>query len=1226
VPETKSQAAPFAKLFIAVTLPTPPFFLSFVRSFVLSAAVHDMSGHPGQRLAELTSRQKRQMLAMQGPMQHIGATQRTVCHSFEATAANRLVDGSFEFKLPDYPRNTSELALASFECTTVEPTVTAQENAVVWTEGLRLTPGTAPDTSLGFNLFAHELALRETKSDGSYVYFKLGICPALNEISSRLWSSTVWRANGAGHINNSYVYSTTNSQNSAAAAHYVGPFQTWAARPAGMRLLGVCMSTVDEPLDFADADVVSTDVTDYTPPLNNRVAFTIDDTAISKRCIPTTATSPNIYTEAVRCGFIACSPWFPGDIASFLNHQLTTATNIAVDSSEGTDGETPGNGYAFEFSRGRFQVRRTGGTRAFALISGTQTDAAYQYQSMQLNTGTGDWSSATNTNTTNPTHCPNGYAGKNVTLMGALGLGTGTQVARTHALDSTGAQIFGVRGAQDGFAARFVTSVSPAFYTPATLATSVAQAMNGTTLAATAADPAGSNLASVAQFLFVDSTGCRHAVTFTAGRRTPFQLAESLGFQLSRLDKRGVYHAPTGAMVNNALLTASGAQSAGGAAGTVFYAVSYDAATGKFTFTNHVITSYAFANTSGAQHSPLVDNGAFDTDPVRLAFQLDFRKTSLPSALATALGVSAFNPTLAASVLGFVGERVYEGTTIVSPAAAPAAALATTLSRGLAGDNTVTTRPFEQTLSSGNYTFCEQDYGGSGPENYLFPRWTYAFSSAAFNNKTYALTAARPPVPRSPFSSSGAGAGLQVTVSTVANGIITTLATSPAAAGEGYSVHDVVSVTGGKALAVVQYVNSSGGVLQVGLLYGGDGLSGSTYTAGSVATTVVMARASRALRIVDGQAEAQNDATDAVSTVIVQAAAVSENLRVATAGVASGVEMVGGTDTMAHRSTQSSLGASIGDVVTLGFCGKALRAGSTDKGATTTFDITSAVNGVIVTMSAFTDSNTGNNECNVGDHYVVLQGNHGTVLRCTGADGTNPTFTIVRRGTGHFVDTGVSIFGPVPLNTTGVVIDIVQPTYRRTAAAQSDLSTQFLMRQSGDPAFGTYTQNSYHRDGSMVKLRLAERIEFVEPGNCDSFTQLDEPRFQILNAVDDEDKFHRRDDTVWPILGQLDDSSAATSLQLQTEWNMDKQNSLFLALEQPRGDGSHTYTVGGKSRSDILTKISYNTQLNKQFGMLHSQRVRKGELRRIKLRLLDHKLNTADINSFTISFNVAELQ
>ena len=160
----------------------------------------------------------------------------------------------------------------------------------------------------------------------------------------------------------------------------------------------------------------------------------------------TTQASATIFNETVRGGFIACSPWFPAAIASFLNHQLSTLTNIATDGSQTAGSDTPQNSYEFEFDRGRFQLKRTGGSREFAVVGSGQADSAYQYLSMQLNTGAGDNGAATNTNTGTPTHCPNGYAGSRATLVAALGFASGAP-ARLRSDDGS----FSVRAQVDGF-------------------------------------------------------------------------------------------------------------------------------------------------------------------------------------------------------------------------------------------------------------------------------------------------------------------------------------------------------------------------------------------------------------------------------------------------------------------------------------------------------------------------------------------------------------------------------------------------------------------------------------------------------------------------------------------------------------------------------------------------------------------------------------------------------
>ena len=103
--------------------------------------------------------------------------------TFTLSAQNRDAQGVYRITIPDDFKHCVSLEVAGFDTQAVEQNVSADENKLVWTEGLRISTGEAPTVHGGVPVFDHEICIRETLHDGvTHVYFKVGLCPQLNEV------------------------------------------------------------------------------------------------------------------------------------------------------------------------------------------------------------------------------------------------------------------------------------------------------------------------------------------------------------------------------------------------------------------------------------------------------------------------------------------------------------------------------------------------------------------------------------------------------------------------------------------------------------------------------------------------------------------------------------------------------------------------------------------------------------------------------------------------------------------------------------------------------------------------------------------------------------------------------------------------------------------------------------------------------------------------------------
>ena len=1246
--------------------------------------------------------------------------------TFDVSESDRDANGLYTFVIPERLRHVSRIELASFSCQAVESSVTADENVVAFTEGFSLSTGESPTilaggASNGVPVFAHELCIVE---GAERVAFKIGLCPKLNEIST-----AVWDAGTTARLDHQTLtttvsatdtyFSTTRNMDPAvdatqcfAAPHYGLAFQQLKAQQQflqGMKFEGVCMCTAANGgrLDLSDA--LQVDFSDASPaaPTFGGTQFRLKNpsTQLFDADAPS---SPTV--GAVVQGFLYCTPWFVPDAVAFLNFQLSSVTDsvfsAATTAHAGnrfnrchTTGARPKNQYRFCVSpSGNLYLAVTGPETTVQLYSNsTSTEGTYAWHSVHDPHGAGTNDAVTRPAFARVAVAPTGSgpdSSSTTNLMGALGFSTSASVSFLSAAEFDVHDQASSQGAPApsprtlfGFAAgrlpagAFETTIDAAHYTAQTLASSCAASMNLHRPLGTAADPAHCTAA----LSFVDSTGVSRIVVFSAGHRTPWQLAEALTMALNRLDARGVYSAGRDSFtVNGFGARRALAQPAGPPYSArrrdLYYRVVYSSATGLFTIENREISEFSLANDSlyPDGNAPLVQYPSDEAAPKRASFSLSFRaldvaQLSPSTSLGTTSDVAALDTTAAARMLGFFPERVYAGETIVSAFAAPGsgrASYAQTVTRGLKNDVSSTfaacSRPLDSAPKTGAETLLWQnqvDFRGAGPDARVFPRLAYSVHGSQYNDKKYTLAASHPPTwpqPTGASASALASASLSLTppknddyandlVATVTSAdsgrVVTELAID--AAGTNYRAGDLVVVDNtsgtGSAIARVATVSSGGAVASLALLYSGAGDVAHDATEGCFKIN-----AQGPLRIVDGSDPANFDDDEDegrdVSRVVVQAALVRESLGTASAGA------------VQYRSFQSCLPFAPGDAVVLGG-NTALLLGSVNRGA--------SVSGFSLTVSRVSDSGelvaatgvvalgAGEDVLFAGQFYRVLQGNCGTVVRLNSSPGAGDsgfTFSVVARGTGHVRGSGVKLFGPIVPSpaavVTGIVEEVMQPNFRTTGAAAANLESAHLMRLSSD-AVGV-APTSYHRDGSLIKVRLPLNCRYVVHGTQKSSPStllgiwpLDPPRFQILNSGprNGANSFSRTD-TVWSAFGagslssslssspsqeDLLAASVASTLKMPFEWDLNAHAGLLVTLHEPASAAlNNTLVYGSTVVNNVLARITYNASIARSWGTANSKHVDvDSRVRQISVRLRDKFLRDYNFGgrSFSIGFN-----
>lgn len=527
------------------------------------------------------------------------ATAKTKAFTFTLSAQNRDVHGTYRIAIPDTVRHCVSLEVAAFESQAVEQNVSEDENRVVWTEGLRMSTGEAPTVHGGIPVFDHEICLRETQQDGvTYRYFKVGLCPQLNEVSTQLWDSTASTpARVATIVSGSspllvttdpakYFFSTTRNKGSDTAAwaapHYMEALQELVAAGelSDMRAYAGCMAQLrhidltvaGQPFVFRPPSAIQSE---GAPPPYGGTQFQVASAAVARTYLANLTASgaadgtQDVSTSAVAHGFLCCSPWHFPDIVTMLNHQLKTVTDSTTSDSTagaaaartkynrcGTSGNRPANLYEFQYAEGRFRLLCKEKVLAFEVLENTAgTTGVAGYRDVFHGNGTKyDGTAQTVARATVPS-APTGTGPHVTSLWRALGFRRTVPAAFSRETTRGG----GVAGsvvteALYGFAADdqpacvLETALQPAYYAPQTFADALSLALNGgRPKAAPSAAPSSSTGTSAPQFVsacaFVDSLGVTHALLLpAAGPRTPHQYAAGLEFLLNRTDTRGALY------------------------------------------------------------------------------------------------------------------------------------------------------------------------------------------------------------------------------------------------------------------------------------------------------------------------------------------------------------------------------------------------------------------------------------------------------------------------------------------------------------------------------------------------------------------------------------------------------------------------------------------------------------------------------------------------------------
>ena len=1213
----------------------------------------------------------------------------------------------YTFPLPKSSTLSVRLDVGSFATQAVEPGISAEENKVAWTEGLSITPGELPTILVGGNsadvpVFSHEIAIVEgvTGDSPTRKCFKLGIVPRFNEISTvtayttagtlvqRTASAKTTVVAGASWAT-TYFVTLSNGQVSIphAAPHYGKPFQDFVAagNATGMRF-SLEGATSKERVDCLDSGTVT--FAGISTAVLSDPYLPVADAQMTGFTVPNsddlfTGADPESLTMEVGIGgFLVCSPWFVSDIVSFLNYQLDTVEESQFDNSTHertgdalscchTTGERPVNRYRFEQVGGRVQLVRTSGTESFTVYWNTNSFGNYAYHSVQNPTGDGTSSSKTPAIGSIAT-CPTGHAATSASnLWSALGFSTGTPDTfdRDRSMDLKGgrttATAYGIRAGTE-HAGIFETAIAPGYYSAQTFANSVTTALNQHRVAGSASVP---NAPSAA-FTFVDSTKVSRTAVITAGQRTPHQLAEAVCFVLNRLDSRGVYsqtrenYTVHEGDARLALQEQHSTVTAGQK--LLWYRVVYDKDVKKFTIENREISEYRFAaydadSPSDTYPYPTVLAGDAPTheqsldvtagypivqypDTVsRAVFSISFRAGDLQ--YSSVLSGTTLDTAAAARMLGFVPERAYSGTQIVSESATFDACYPTLLTRGMPGagrnNEAYALYALDSASFSGYFHQNRINYRGTGPDSHVYPRFVYAVTGSEINDKKYTVTARHPNPPTGSLIpgrkvATGNDISNDVTLDTstvTSTGSNEYLSGNPsinvgAGGNTNYMLNTllvvdneddtgdgIVTVTGVTGTAL----NTTGPVGSMTMVYRGEG-------ANSIAATEagLLMNANGPLRIVDGSPPTNQHLADDNwdnSRIVVQCGLAAES---------SGV----------YRTTQGHLPFQVGDFVELG-PNNCIIVGEEELGedvAGHAFNVQRVtVSGSILQGAPVITAATDYAKIKVGMHFRVLQGDCGTVIKCTAAPdsaATTYSFAYVSKGTGHSANAAVQLFGPIPLYLSGLIEEVMQVPYRHRYQDVPDTESAFNARKTFydyTSASASFTSCSLNRDGSLLKIRLPNTCTYntnlarIFPSNLGYIKPVDPVRFQLLNHDSDVRSGFKRADTVWSAFGLAADSDIGRTIKMPGEWNLTAVSGVILTLENDIGfEETHEYFTQGRKLGSVLAKIDYNSAVSRTWGVVHARTYTARNLKEIRMRVLDRHLRDFDFGgrSFTVSFNV----
>lgn len=1224
------------------------------------------------------------------------ALSRAPVHSkactFTLSATNRDSQGNYFIELPEAVRHCVSLEIAGFETQSVEQNISEQEAVVTWGEGLRISTGEAPTLYDDVPVFDHEICIKETV-DGTDYYFKVGLCPQFNEVSTVLWDDAAPQrmltltsndlATGTNAAD--WYFSTTRNIDDAdawAAPHYLGPLRALKAQGklVGMRAYTACMAQrrhVD--LTVADVLTVASPAADGPPVFGEtqfRVASADIATAYFANVTATDAGEPVISTSALAQGFLCCSPWHCPDIVTMLNYQLASVTN-SVKSTDAagkfnrcaTNGRALSNRYEFAYVEGRFHLLCHDRAVDFSVVENTAgTAGSTGYRDILHGNGTAYDGGAQTTSRALLTTASSGTDARTTSLWRAMGFGHTTpatfqrqRVGGGTILSAESYDQYGMRAASQ-VAWAFETTVPPAYYSAQTFVTALSSAMNGGRPKASAPNAPNEFAATCA---FVDSAHQPHTLVLTTGQRTPHEYAASLEFLLNRTDVRGIYYSGHNYAYDETYAQFSnGRTSAGGTVVTadnkrVCYSCVYDRATGKFTISNGESNGHDLINNADTYPTP-AGSAAYEysAPAVSAEFQLSFRAADV-QATASSLNVAAVpSPAAFAAVFGFENERVYSGTTLVSPSTSSCAAChVQTLTRGQPNDvNTAAVglcaRPLGDALDVAALAQNCVDRSGAGPDGAVFPQYSTSFMGSVQNDKQLSISASYAPTPSSrknTVQKSGAA-------DDVPTGFAYDNHTSVAAITAVGNRVSAVAITGSKDMAVgtllmygkalvgdtdspgdaLAYVTAvsgdgSGAIDTVGTLFSGSGTLTNPYTTSD--HTAYQLNANEDLRVIHGAPSLYDETAPAAGQPITSVVGSTSRIYVQAAAAR---ERVSADGAHSWRAMQATCGPRVGDLVLLGTQQSVVlganNVGASNVGATAGVYLTitqTSPNGHLITATGVKPDAT-----NVlkGHRYVVQQGTCRTLIDIVATPTTTSfTFAVVERGTGHVFDAArkVRLFGPVVPYLTAMVEEVGQTQLRRTTTTKTDVEGEAVSSWATPYALSDGIQTcvtSVARDGSVLKLRLPMLASYAyiagdnrqsHPSNLMGMRSMDVPRIQLYNGGPDVAMEYARADTVWPAAGLLQDSVADNTVKLPNEWNLESVSGLLITLEDAFAEQNNVFVGPNGVVSNVVAQITFGARMARTWATVNSKRFAHARLKHLRFKLKDMKGNEYQLRGRT---------
>jgi hypothetical protein len=1137
---------------------------------------------------------------------------------------------AYRFTLPMALTDRSVVELASFETGVREPTIEDGCDIVRWTEGFEVSVGEASQTVDGqaFPVFNHEMVIKETQTNGSSLYFKLGLVPHLNEVSFDTWNGVSWTGLATTRtVDTSLVFSS--SPRTQPPPHYLGTYQRWAALRSATegqtfpRVNGVCMAT-HGPLDASASAVLVEETTqpgDAAPPANGATMFTLGATGVAQVAFD---------TAGQRClsgGFWACEPWFVDEAVSFLNYQLQTVTNCKDSTANtgdycNTDGTRPTYSYRFHVnSTGRIELASPNGA-AFTLF-GTESGAATYAVSNVYSSDASAASSATESTTA---------YGRGVLAAGCAAVLGFSKTTPSNTTPTNPHHAAIARQHHDGV---FNTPMRSGYYSPGAFASNMARALNGCRIPSVAHSHT-SNPHALSNVFMLRAQYQTVPVVVSCGARTPFELAEAIGAALTRADTRGATHSSSQlhqAKPTTQLKDADDLAGVDGALssvvrGRVFYTATYSEATKKFQIQRQLTDTLLANNDASTLPPPLFT--ALAAPPVD-EFTLSFDPADVPTTLAAALGVSAVDTELIASTLGFVtGNRYTSSSNVLnSTNTTQFASSRGTRTQGLVNDvDSNGERPLAQSVLSGpTHRTNELLHCGSGPPNRHYPRWMYAITASHASDLHFTITANHPPVPDSNGKAPNSlASGLTLTLGVTSN--IVTTSTTVTSGGTLYQAGDYVVVNDTTAGSVrspsdavfkITAVTGNGVVSTIALAYPGSAVTHNPPTtygyqdATEYNTSTWDAQGPLRILLADGPASTTPDLTAGLlhPRAVVQNSVVQE-VTVGTASVP------------AYRTTGAPLGVRVGDVVEVGGVHQALHLtldGTNDANKGGTFTVTTATTSTSAALSGVIDTAAFSASANTqdGELYLVQGGDNQGLLRVL--DASSDTFVMLDGGTGYVAGQAYVLKGPILESVTALVTDVLQPMLRRTTAAQTNSRFAYLaMRRTTDGDLLAYGTTG--RENQLVKLRLPFALQPLasgaKPSNLPFFRHWARPRFSAIRPPVPED------DSVWNTAGLPPFTSttpaSSTTLPFAVDTSASSHNIIVRLVEPSMSKSTQTFvTVDGVTARNVLAKVSYGRMISKTWSTEARAMINVGSVSCVDLMFCDAKLQPFNFRGSTFS-------